>query len=380
VGSEKQLRLGMALCVLYRVRMKSACRIAIVSTIRVVLSACLAVAGARVSLADESTDESGGLKSKVLLENLDHPCGVAVRPLSAGELFVAESGAGRVLRVRLNEPPESAVAIEGFPLAQVGAGVNHSLGPLTVAFVDRTTLVVGDGGEPKGADALRVYQLPDDGKTLAFDKSKFTLRAPSPQGSAASEEDFFAIAATSTTLFAASSGNGAAGWIFKAEVAGLTSPVLRGFVETTRETGASAPRAIDLNKRGELVVAQAGDFGTKKDSVVCFYHAASGKRLLRLDAELYDIVGLAFSKFGLLYAIDYAAADPSAGGLFRLDMDVRGGRQAIKAVKLLSLDRPVGLAIPSDRELYVTTFGRSDGANGGKTGRLLKIEKTDDNF
>ena len=102
--------------------------------------------------------------------------------------------------------------------------------------------------------------------------------------------------------------------------------------------------------------------------------------MLRLDTGLYDVVGLAFSKFGLLYAIDQAASDPSAGGLFRLDMDVRGGRQAIKAVKLLPLNRPAGLVIASDRELYVTTFGGSDGANDGKRGQLLKIEKTDGNF
>jgi hypothetical protein len=349
--------------------------------IRVAVFAWVAAAfvAAKPSLAEPITVESGSLKSKVLLDDLDHPCGVAVRPLSAGELFVAESGAGRVLRVRLNEPPDSTVAIEGFPRSQVGAEQKYNLGPLAVAFVDRTTLVVGEGGEPNGADALRVYQLPDDGKTLPFDKSKLTLRA-TPDQSAASEGDFFAIATKSTTLFAASSVEGAAGWVFKAEMAGLTPPILNRFIETRRETGASAPRAIDLSKRGELVVAQAGDFGTKKDSVVCFYHAVNGKQLLRLDTGLHDIVGLAFSKSGLLYAIDHAASDPSACGLFRLDMDVRGGRQAIKAVKLLPLARPAGLAIPSDRELYITTFGGGEGAKDGKMGQLLKIEKTDGNF
>lgn len=362
--------------------MTIAFRATYVPAIRLVLLSWLAsaVVGARVTLAEPTADESSGLKSKVLLENLDHPCGVALRPLSAGELFVAESGAGRVLRVRLNEPPESTVAIEGFPRAQVGADQKPSLGPLAVAFVDRTTLVVGDGGEPKGADAVRVYQLPDDGKALAFDKSKFTLRASSPGQPAASEGDFFAIAAKSTTLIVANSADGGAGWVFKADIAGLTPPILNRFIETRRETGANAPRAIELSKRGDLVVAQAGDFGAKKDSVVCFYHAASGKRLLKLDTGLYDVVGLAFSKTGLLYAIDHAASDPSAGGLFRLDMDVRGGRQAIRAVKLLPLDRPAGLVIASDRELFVTTMGGGNGPSGVKMGRLLKIEKSDGNL
>jgi hypothetical protein len=362
--------------------MKPAFKVTRVPVIRLALIAwaATAVVGARATAAESAAEESNGLKAKILLDQLDHPCGVAVRPMSAGELFVAESGAGRVLRVRLNEPPESTVAIEGFPRAEVGGDQKHSLGPLAVAFVDRTTLVVGEGGEPKGADVVRVYQLPDDGKTLAFDKSKFTLRASSPEPLSASEGDFFAIATKSTTLFAAGSAEGAAGWVFKADIAGLTAPILNRFIETRRETGARAPRAIDLSKRGDLVVAQAGDFGAKKDSVVCFYHAASGKRLLKLDTGLYDIVGLAFSKYGLLYAIDHAASDPSAGGLFRLDMDVRGGRQAIKAVRLLPLDRPAGLVIPSDRELFVTTFGKGDGPNGGKLGQLLKIEKTDGNF
>src|SRR5688572_22535360 len=84
------------------------------------------VVGGRSTLADPDADASKGLKSKVLLDNLDNPSGLALRPLSSGELFVAESGAGRVLRVRLNEPPESTVAVEGFPRDNFGAEPGHS--------------------------------------------------------------------------------------------------------------------------------------------------------------------------------------------------------------------------------------------------------------
>jgi hypothetical protein len=348
--------------------------------IRLVLSTWLALTtvGAPAILADPGADESKGFAVKVLLDNLDHPCGIDLRRPGSGELFLAESGAGRVLRVRLNDPAESTVAIDGFPRAQIGTEAKYSLGPLSVAFVDRTTLIVGEGGQPKGADAVRVYQLPDDGKTLAFDKSKHTLRAAPTDRAAAKAGDFFAVAVQSSTVYAGSNGD-AAGWVFKADTAGLTPPVLKRFIATRQETGASAPRAIVLSKRGELIVAQAGEFGGKRDSVLCFYNAASGKRLLKLDTGLFDIVGLASATTTseLLYAVDFSAADPSAGGLFRLDMDVRDGRQAIKAVKLLPLDRPAGLVIASTRELYVTTFGGGKVADGdGKMGQLLKIEKT----
>jgi hypothetical protein len=287
-----------------------------------------------------------------------------------------------VLRVRLNGPAESTVAIDGFTRTQHVADAKYRLGPLGIAFMDRTTLVVGEGGQANGADTVRVYQLPDDGKTIHFDKSKFTLRTAGSGQTAASEGDFFAIAAPSSTQFFACSSDDAAGWIFKVDVAGLTAPVLNRFIPTKRETGAIAPRAIDINKRGELVVAHAGEPGPNKDSVVSFYNATSGKRLLKLDTGLFDIAGLAFAKSGLLYAIDFAGADPSAGGLFRLDMDVRGGRQAIKPVKLLALDRPAGLVITPNRELYVTSFGGGNAAedDDGRMGRLLKIEKTDGDF
>jgi hypothetical protein len=78
----------------------------------------------------------------------------------------------------------------------------------------------------------------------------------------------------------------------------------------------------------------------------------------------------------LLYAIDVGWADSGQGGLYRLDMDIREGRQAIKPLKLLSLDRPTAIVIVSDRVAYVSTIGKggSKSDSGQEMGQLVKIE------
>ena len=98
---------------------------------------------------------------------------------------------------------------------------------------------------------------------------------------------------------------------------------------------------------------------------------------MHLDAGLHDITGLAYGRSGLLYAVDVAWADPSMGGLYRLDMEIRDGRQAVKPVKLLALDRPTGIVVLSDRLAYVSTLGKgqkNEGDAARKFGQLIKIE------
>lgn len=56
-------------------------------------------------------------KQETVLDSLHNPCGIAVRPPGGAELFVAESSAGRILRVKLSEPNKPETAIEGFPRA-----------------------------------------------------------------------------------------------------------------------------------------------------------------------------------------------------------------------------------------------------------------------
>ncbi len=321
--------------------------------------------------------EPAPLKSEVLLDRLDNPCGIALRPPGGAELFVAESGAGRILRLRLGDKEQPSTAIEGFPVANLSSAP-YRIGPLSVAFLDRTLLVVGEGGQAAGADVVRLYRLPDDGKTLRFDQSAQRLGpvAASAQ-SATGEGDFYSIATAPAALYVASQGDAAKGWILKADVANLTASQLKMFVATSSTASAGVPGAVATSKRGELVVAHVGDSGTMRETTLSFYNSR-GKQLMKLDSGLQHITGLAYGQSGLLYATNLAPENASTGGVYRLDMEIRDGRQGIKAVKLaIAIARPAGLAIASNRLMYVTALGQVTGvpaADGERTGQLLKVE------
>jgi hypothetical protein len=71
-------------------------------------------------LPAESADE---VVVETLLTGLTNPCGVAVRPgesPSRYEIFVADSGAGRVVRLWSDEPESMTEAVTGFELAPLG--------------------------------------------------------------------------------------------------------------------------------------------------------------------------------------------------------------------------------------------------------------------
>jgi DNA-binding beta-propeller fold protein YncE len=317
------------------------------------------------------------LRVERVATGLDNPCSVAVHPVT-GELFVAESGAGRIVRIKASEPYTITTVIEGFPTAQFGDGPSYQIGPLGLAFVDRSTLVVGEGGQAAGADVVRIYVLPDEPKVLKHTESKHSL-GPIPAGveSMTGEGDFYALAVTAGALFVAGHGDDLKGWIFRADLANLPAPQLKPFIKTKVETKTDAPTALAISKRGELLVAHMGELDKPRDSRISFFQSASGKKLLDLETGLHDITGLAYEPTsGWLFAVDFAWSDPEAGGLYRLDMTLRGGRQAIHSVKLRSLVHPTALAIPSQGVAYVTTLGAEadpSAAAAEKAGQLLKI-------
>ena len=196
-------------------------------------------------------------KQETVLDSLHNPCGIAVRPPGGAELFVAESSAGRILRVKLSEPNKPETAIEGFPRQQSGNVPGVPIGPLGVSFLDRLTLVVGEGGQAKGADVVRIYQLPDDGRMLKHDQSKQVL-GPIAAGkeSTTGEGDFFAVATTSAALFIGGNGDDSKGWLLKADVAGGTASQLRPFIATKAQTNTSAPTALTISKARRIGARQ----------------------------------------------------------------------------------------------------------------------------
>ena len=93
---------------------------------------------------------------ETVVEGLNVPCGVAIQP-GTGHVFVADSAAGRVVRI-VDGKIENVVV--DFPIDKYGKGPTYPIGPLGLTFIDQNVLVVGGGGYPDAKDKLRVYNVP----------------------------------------------------------------------------------------------------------------------------------------------------------------------------------------------------------------------------
>lgn len=282
-------------------------------------------------------------------DGLHRPCGVAVRPGGSAaryEVFVADSGAGRVLRWSNLAPKQTVDVVTGFK-AQSAADPMHQTGPIALWFLDPGLLVVGatrDGG----GDLVRAYELPDGEKALdAETANESTSNSDGLEGATC-----FAMTRTRANEFVPDrlmllvrDADGRAR-LMKARVQA-------GIVGAPQSFGpkddAESPRAVAISNSGRLVVGYAG-------GRLAFYSPIDGTLELAMETNLNGLVGLAYSPMrGSLYAADFA------GGLHRIDDASKPGRPACRTIKVANVSRPTSLAFAPDGALYVVTFGSGDG-------------------
>lgn len=315
----------------------------------------------------------GETKVETVLGGLSNPCGLAVQP-DTGHVFVSDSAAGKVIRVVDGKAED---VITGFPKDVYGKGPMYDIGPLGLGFIDKDTLVVGDGSYKDGEEFLRVFTVPAAGQpALNFDKDAKAKLGPLPEkDSLKPEGNFYAIAVGKTAIYISSNGDDTKGWVLKADVTGTKFGELTRYIATKEAVEVDAPVGITISSDGDLVVGQMGEINKPNDSLLTFYSAKTGKLLLNLETGLNDITGLAYSpKTKLLYGTDFAWMSAAEGGLFRLDKSNADGKQGVKATKITGLDKPTALAFGKDGELYITVVGpKKDSENAPKEGALLKI-------
>jgi DNA-binding beta-propeller fold protein YncE len=315
---------------------------------------------------------SAEVKTETVVSGLNNPCGIAIQP-ETGHVSISDSGTGKVIRVVDGKAED---VITGSPKDIYGKGPMYDIGPLGLLFLDKNTLVVGDGGFKDGEEFVRVFTVPEPGKpALNYEKdAKEKIGPLAADGDVKPEGNLYGLAATPNAIYVTCNGDDTKGWISKIERNGTKFGKLERSIATKEQVEVDAPVAITINAEGQIVVGQMGEINKPKDGLLTFYSAKTGKKLLNLETGLFDITGLAYApKTGLLYATDFAWMEPSEGGLFRLDRENKGGTQSVKATKIAKLDKPTALAIAEDGSVYVTIIGTNKEGETGKAGALVKL-------
>lgn len=302
---------------------------------------------------EEAKPESTGPKTKVSVIHLDNPSGVAV---NAGTKHVFVTSKQGVFRFVPGKPGKIYLEVDGFPTDVYGKGPMYNIGPLGVSTWGNDRIIVADGSRKDGEELVRIYKVADavPEKPAKEDSAEFTLGpiAPgdlSPKG----EGNFYGVAVWNDAIYITSNGDDTKGWIAKSVIADGKPGALTPTIATKEATEVDAPIAITVSPdKSQLVVGQGGEVNMPGDSLLTFYDA-EGKLAKKYATGLHDICGLAYSPSGKLYAVDFAWADQTQGGLFELVID----GDAVKANKVMSLDRPTSLAFDAEGGLYITVFG-----------------------
>ena len=323
----------------------------------------------------EPIDESASYQTEVLLSSLDNPTGIVFRPSQVKpephELLFAESGAGRILRISTNKPEEIEEVVTGFSTDELGDAIRFRVGPLALGFITRTKLAVTTFGGTDGPGQIACYATRSGDAAITAKRTDHVVNSPDDSNSTSSGFAGFAI--SGRTSFVSSLGEDGIVSLFKCPVEANRLRDLQPLVELEQpgdQVSLVGLTIIPPPRPAFLVAGLMGSASKPRDSRLTYLVPATGEQALNLPTGLNDIVCLAYSPSGQLYATDFSWTDEQAGGVFRLDDARIEGKQTCRAVKIASIARPFGLAFAPNGSLFVTSFGT--GVNE-KQGELIRI-------
>jgi DNA-binding beta-propeller fold protein YncE len=309
---------------------------------------------------------------EVVLEGLNNPTSVAVQP-GTGVVFVAESGAQRVIRVVDGQAEE---VITGFPKDVYGKGPLYDIGPLSLLFIDQDTLMVGGGGMPAGEDTIALYKVAEVGAdAITADDIEGEAKSLPATDTQPGEGDFYGLVRTGKGVFVTCNGDDEKGWI---GLATLEDGKLKDFtrsIATKEETKVSGPVAITYSPDGFLAIGQMGSIRNEGDSLLTFCDPDDGEILATFPTGLNDITGLAYGpQRGRLFATEFNWKDKSKGALVKLV----GAGDKCNARKVIDLEKPTALVFARSGDLYVTLAGNTSEGAETPDGKLIMIKGLDD--
>lgn len=311
------------------------------------------------------------VKVETVVGGLNNPCGIAMHP-KTGEIYVADSGAARVCKIK---DGKVVPVITEFPIDVYGKGPKYDIGPLGLAFLDENHLLVGGGGLKDGEELLRLYKLPEDGKTIKASEMVASKNLPA-KDDIKGEGNFYALAISGDNVYVSSNGDDTKGWLGKATIKdGKIADYQRG-IATKEAIEVDAPVGLTIDpKNGYIVVGQMGEITIPGDGQLSFYSPKDGKLLANFEAGLSDITAVAYNNTTYqMYALDFCWNDTKKGGLFHMikTRDEKTKKSGCKANLIVNLDKPTAMVIDKDGNAYVTVIGTAEGDKPG--GKLLKIK------
>ena len=319
------------------------------------------------AVADEVSVET-------VLTGLSHPASVAIRPGGTAEryeVFVADSGAQRVVKISSNNPGRSTDVITGFPDASATGKRLTKGNPFCLLFLDEKHLVAGIAGAPP---ELRLYELTEADTPLDADgaKQKVTPELPGEE----TEDAFGSCVGLVRTrsndyvadmLVVAFGGTHHVNGLWKVPVrANMLGEMSR--LERKPPLQVLQPTALAVSERGHVLAVDT--FSRLRQNRLMFLNPINDQVVLDFQPDISGVSGVAYSpKSGNLYALATLYGKDEQG-LFRLDDARMPGEQQITITKLADIKRPAALAFAPDGALYVTTLGDKSEKDAGA---LLKV-------
>jgi hypothetical protein len=346
-----------------------------------ILPAFALLFSARFALPQTVTDP----KVEILASGLDQPWSVAVRPVKKNpvELLVGECGTGRAVRVSTDKPGEILTLVTGLPTSAKSDTKLLAAATFQVGYVDQYTALTADWSQsvaPASGSTkpgVRTFKL-ELGTTpaMAIDKASSTASTNFAGETANDPRRISSLLYFIDTAYLTSRREGAS-ILVRCPVSNNKVTELKPFVDVSKFSDVGGQSSLAMSPRGELLIALAGQNDKARDSQVLFVHPITGTLLLNLAVPLLDAQAIQYQRTPRgaqgLFALDLAEADPTQGGLYRLDAVSEKGRDVIKPAPVLKLDRPTAMTCDEDGVFYVTILGRWSGDPASKPGQLLKI-------
>lgn len=325
-----------------------------------------------------TVDRTADFRARTLISGLDNPAGITLRATESTsgpyELFFAESGAGRILRVATNTIEDRSEVVTEFAMGSFGEQPGYRAGPLAIGFITRSKLAVTTSKTDGSAGRIACFALRDGAATLTAKQQDHAV-GPIDQAivSSAGEFDLCGLAVHEDVCFATTAGSNSHGWLLKCGVEANRLAYLEPLVDVAKQLRVGATGGITVipePRPSLLVTALMGSRETPQDCRLAFLLPTTGEAMMNLPLGLNDVIALAYSPSGQLYAADFSWHDKQAGGVYRIDDARIDGQQTCRAVKVASVVRPFGLVFAPNGSLFVTAFGEGENT---KQGQLLEI-------